>query len=121
MSNGVSDTVVPGPHVVWALAVACMCAAWSVAQENSQGSIPVASGIAAPAQGVPRAGVVAHRGSGRSENTVPDAGPAHEAIAAASVPLVVGEYLETYCVDCHGPDTRKGDLRLDTLEFDPAD
>lgn len=26
-------------------------------------------------------------------------------------------YLETYCVDCHGPDKQKGDRRMDTLEF----
>ncbi len=33
----------------------------------------------------------------------------------------VGAFLEQHCVQCHGPDKQKGDLRLDTLGSDFAD
>ena len=32
------------------------------------------------------------------------------------VPPRAGEILEQYCLDCHGEDTQKGEIRLDQLK-----
>ena len=46
--------------------------------------------------------------------------PTLAACAAQTSPYqqVIQPFLSEYCIDCHGPDKEKGDLRLDTLGTD---
>lgn len=39
----------------------------------------------------------------------------------AGGPTAVRDYVETHCVSCHDPETKKGGLDLSALRFDPAD
>ena len=42
-------------------------------------------------------------------------GPAAAADSHSAVSPKAGVLLETYCMDCHGEDSQKGDVRLDNL------
>ena len=37
--------------------------------------------------------------------------------ADAAVPRPVSGFMQTYCIDCHGPKKQKGDFRVDELKI----
>ncbi len=43
------------------------------------------------------------------------------AVTESPLPAFAQNYLATHCTDCHGPETQKGDLRLDRLSADFSD